>query len=129
MEDKVLLDIEDATAAWLTGVLHARGYLITGAIEKVEQLGEASFHAHTARLELMYSADATATLPASLFLKVCKEGSALFGDSEVHYYTTIATAMQAPPIPFGYHAAYDRQTQRYHLLLQDLTETHQVNWK
>src|SRR5689334_17416721 len=123
--DRVLLDSTDATAEWLTGVLRAKGCLLAGTVESVKQTGEASVHAHTARLEVAYSADATGTLPATLFLKICKEGSTLFGDSEVQYYTTIAAAMPDPPIPFCYHAVYDPHTSRYHLLLQDLTETHQ----
>ncbi len=87
-----------------------------------------SVHAHTARLQIFYSPDASGKLPASLFLKICKEGSALFGDSEVQFYTSIASSMPDPPMPCCFHSAYDAASSRYHLLLQDLTETHQVNW-
>ena len=128
-EERVLSDISEATAEWLTGILQAKGFLLHGTVKSVQRTDDTSVHAHTARLKIAYSVAATGALPAALFLKVCKEGSTLFADSEVQYYTTIAADMPDPPIPLCYHSAYDSQTNRYHLLLQDLTETHQVNWK
>jgi len=126
-DERELSDSSEATAEWLTGILQAGGFL-HGAVKSVRADGHTSVHAHTARLKIAYSADVTGKKPASLFLKICKEGSALFGDSEIRYYTAIAADMASPPIPRCYHSAYDPQTARYHLLLQDLTDTHQVNW-
>ena len=78
MNQRAQLDVSDATAEWLTAVLRANGHLPHGEVESIERTGEASVHAHTARLRITYSAAAEGTLPPSLFLKVCKEGSASF---------------------------------------------------
>lgn len=123
-----LLDVAEVSPTWLTDALRPNGHLRAGSVESIRRTSDASVHARTARLEIAYSADSDGALPASLFLKICKEGSALFGDSEVRFYTAIAAAMPDPPMPRCWHAAYDSQTGRYHLLLEDLTATHYANF-
>ena len=124
-----LQTIEEATPEWLTHVLQEQGYLDEGAVLNVQTKTEKSSNADTARLTLIYSKEAIGRMPANLFLKLCSVNAEQFGSSEISYYTTIAAQIQDPPIPHCYHSAYATTTGHYHLLLEDLTDTHTPNWK
>ncbi|MBD2054451.1 hypothetical protein H6F88_00085 [Oculatella sp. FACHB-28] len=120
--------VEEATSDWLTHVLQQQGYLDSGAVSDVSVDAEKSSNASTARLALTYSREATGVLPTNLFLKLCNVDTGHFGNSEICYYTAIATQIQDPPIPHCYHCAYTPDTGHYHLLLQDVSQTHASNW-
>jgi hypothetical protein len=62
--------------------------------------------------------------PDGLFLKLCSGG--VFGRSEIDYYTKDYAGLQGVPIPHCYDAHYEHSS--YHLLLEDLTNTHRNNW-
>jgi hypothetical protein len=47
-----------------------------------------------------------------------------FDDSEVAYYTRDYVDVPDAPLVPCYHAAYSETAQRYHLLLEDVSETH-----
>lgn len=63
--------------------------------------------------------------PRSLFLKLC--GGGTFGRSEVDYYTKDYAGKSGVPVPKCYDACYENKS--YHLLLEDLTDTHRNNWE
>jgi thiamine kinase-like enzyme len=50
----------------------------------------------------------------------------LAGKQEVTFYTSIAGSMPDPPAVPCYHAAYDSESGAYHLLLEDVSETHRT---
>lgn len=83
-------------------------------------------NASVARIHIRYASPSDGA-PASLFLK-CVPGGGPFGASEVDYYQRDYAAEPNAPLPRCYDAAYDRATGAYHLLLQDLTESHRNNW-
>ena len=65
--------------------------------------------------------------PTRFYLKAIEgRTDKLAGKREVAFYTSIATAMPNPPAVTCYHAAHDAETGTYHLLLEDVSETHGV---
>lgn len=82
-------------------------------------------NAAVARIHLQYFTRPNSA-PASLFLKCVPGGS--FGASEVDYYRRDYADVPDAPLLRCYDSAYDPATGAYHLLLQDLTETHRNNW-
>ena len=126
-----LAEIVDATADWLTAVLAAGGYLTSGAVSTVAFDSDKSANARNGRLLLSYTDDADGPdpLPTRLFLKlVDSDAVSTFGDSEVEYYTVITRDMHPSPAPHCYHAASSKSPDRYHLLLEDLSESHVPCW-
>lgn len=75
------------------------------------------------RIHLVYEGT-VGDSPESLFLKLCTGGA--FGRSEVDYYTKDYLGLCGVPIPTCYDACYEHSS--YHLLLEDLTNTHRNNW-
>ena len=62
-------------------------------------------------------------LPHSLFLKLTGPKSP-FNADEVDFYLDVAAIDRSQPIPKCYHAVADVDEKRWHLLLEDLTDTH-----
>ena len=81
------------------------------------------------RVRLMYSAP-TGDAPRSLIFKTCHPdnvGDALHaGRQEVAFYDRIAPLMVTNIVPRCFEAYRDAETSAWHLLLEDLTETHAV---
>ena len=131
---EVITDIEQATPAWLTGVLQQNGHLQQGRVLQVRRLGtEAGADSTTARLEVVYSGDTPLrSLPAHLLLKLAARPGFETGDREVAFYQVIAPAMQTmlprDELPFVRCYAAARaasgETGRSYVLLEDLFATH-----
>ena len=81
------------------------------------------------RVRLMYSVP-TGGAPRSLIFKTChpdRVGDALHaGRQEVAFYDQIAPLMATNIVPRCFEAYRDAETSAWHLLLEDLTETHAV---
>ena len=124
VREDVVTEEREITAGWLTEVLGRAGALLSGRVVSVAvALGGASWSRH-ARLRLSYSPDSSGERPEGLFLKICAGDAAVFGPSEVHYYTRDYVAHPDAPLPRCYDAAYRETPRAYHLLLEDLSETH-----
>jgi hypothetical protein len=120
----VVTEEAEITAAWLTEVLFRAGALEAGRVETVTfELAGASW-SRNARLRLGYSEASSGERPERLFLKICAGPSAVFGPSEVHYYTRDYLAHPGAPLPRCYDAAYRAEPRAYHVLLADLSATH-----
>ena len=122
MVNQVIKNPEDANAPWLTKVLTNAGALENGtvvevAVEKLE--GNWSSNAF---LTLKYSKNAHGECPINLFIKTASGFSA----SEVRYYTRDYLDVKSAPLVRCYEAAYDAEQQRYHLLLQDISASHEL---
>jgi hypothetical protein len=48
------------------------------------------------------------------------------GRQEVAFYTQVASVMSAPPVPRCFEALWDEDTKAWHLLLEDLTDSHVI---
>ena len=81
-----------------------------------------------ARLSLTYSDDAQGQRPTRLFLKMVNTDlgdGEYFLPSEVSYYTRDYVNLPQAPLVRCYDGAYDPAQHRYHLLLADLSDTHE----
>jgi hypothetical protein len=129
----VIRAIEQVTPSWLTQVLRQGGYLERGEVVAVRpgDRGRATASGPgfdpSHRLAVSYSDDAPPSAPRQLYLKTYDEAIyAQAGRLEVTFYTAIAPEMPYPPAAHCYHAAYDAETGAFHLLLQDVSETHRA---
>src|SRR5262249_34261515 len=121
--------LERFSAEFLTERLRARGTLPHGRVSAVHH-GERlpTIVSTVVPLRLEYSADAPADAPSRLFLKTALGGldASLksIGEREVTFYRQIAPLM--PDGPFA--RCYDSEflEGQFHLLLEDLTETHTI---
>jgi hypothetical protein len=116
----------EALRAWTERALRRAGVLQSGAVARLELTTAPS---HTSRIYYLrpgYTADAAGNPPPKLFLKVCAGAnvSGSFDDSEVRYYTHDYRDTPEAPLPRCYDAGFDRESQGYHLLLEDLSDTH-----
>ena len=128
MQGNSLTDIHHATPEWLTNVLADSGRLTKGQVLSVSPEKGTSPHSTNARLLISYSEVSAGECPESLFLKISRS-VAEFGTSELEYYSKIAAQMTDPPIPTCYHADFSREVGAYHLLMQDLSASHEARWK
>jgi hypothetical protein len=120
---------EAAQAPHLTGALRRAGAL--GGDARVAAVTVASARptilSRIIRLRLAYEG-AAAGAPASLILKTGHPERAdatwQAGRHEVAFYAEIAARMPVPLVPRCFEAAWDAGTNAWHLLLEDLTETH-----
>jgi hypothetical protein len=119
----------DITAPWLTSTLRAASQLTAG---KVASLSVVRWRSKALsdlyRLEASYTRDTL--LPTSFILKVGRAGevSSIARSrrwKEYEFYTRVVPVMTDPPVPRPFAAAYDPATRRSHLLLEDLSMTHQ----
>ena len=116
----------ELTSAWLTNVLTASGALTVGVVDGFELIDGRGNWSANARLRVRYSPDARGDRPERLFLKMVNTdlGDETFGDSEVTYYTRDYLDVAGVPLIRCHDAVYSAARQRYHLLLDDVSETH-----
>jgi thiamine kinase-like enzyme len=122
----VVSNIDQITLDWLDGVLFKSTALISGGIERFECQHQGNINSHNANIRLTYKADSTGKLPTKLFLKMCSNEGA-FGRSEVDYFTRDYIDVPDAPIPTCYDAQYWPKPRMYHILTDDLSETHYHN--
>ena len=82
------------------------------------------------RLRLVYEGAAKAA-PRSLILKIPLAGDRndrpfVQGASEVAYYAKVAPAVPAGLVPRCFDSDWQDETRQWHLLLEDLTDTHEI---
>lgn len=117
------------TTRWLTAILTQSGALRAGHVVAFEADTGGGNWSSNARLALTYSADARGERPSSLFLKLVDTDTGdgeFFLPSEVTYYTRDYINLPDAPLVRCYDAAYDAAINRYHLLLDDLSDTHEA---
>lgn len=121
---------EQVTPEWLTSVLRKNGFLNRGKVINIEnKLTKRLVLSVVSRLEVSYSGDSSAFAPSKLFLKMPRPDlppafSSEHNGKEVEFYRTIAREMNDPPFIRCYDASYSSESGKFHLLLDDLSETH-----
>jgi len=121
--------LETFSAAFLTERLRASGALPRGHVIVVHA-GErrTTIVSMIAPLRVEYSSDAPAEAPTRLFLKTTRGGLnpdlQSVGEREVIFYRHAAPLMPGGPLPRCYDAQFTEG--RFHLLLEDLSETHSI---
>ncbi len=115
---------------YLTAALRKAGALDAGAVREVKVLDERdTLVSHITRLGLRYvgeSAGSPQTLilktPHANFAKTLAHG----GRHEVAFYTKLAPNMPSGLVPRCFDGRFDEEGQSWHLLLEDLTDSHEV---
>ena len=116
----VMTDMSQVNLDWL------RSALGTDEVSGYEVDAFQSTNSRSARILVRYTGPASTEGPVKLFLKMCN-GAGFDGLSEVHYYTRDYVGLADAPIPTCYDAAFDPQTGAYHILMEDLSDTHRHN--
>ncbi len=116
-----------ARAEPLTDALQRMGALKDGCVrDVVVEKSPAQFVSNIVRLRLTY--DGAASGPASLILKTgLPDGPSSGGKREVAFYTHVTPAMSGRFVPRCFEAFSDADTNAWHLLLEDLAETHFIS--
>jgi HEAT repeat protein/thiamine kinase-like enzyme len=125
----IITSPQQITPTWLTAVLNRGGWSAYVTVNHLEVEANQSVNAQMVRLRPTYSADSPPDAPAALLLKICANSDNIFGPSEVDYYTRDYLGLPNAPIPRCYHARYSAEPRRYHLLVEDLSATHQPAWQ
>lgn len=130
-ESVIISDVSQVTTAWLNKVLKRSRALINGNLTSITVKKGVGNWSESARIEIKYSSDAEGECPQSLFLKmvVTDLEDEFFGNSEVTYYTRDYIDVKDAPIIRCYDAQFSQSQQIYHLLLDDISETHTEAFK
>lgn len=127
MSGEVITSIDQVSAAWLTSVLAQSGAITQGAVKSFEFATGQGNWSRSGTLKVSYMDDARGPRPQRLFLKMVNTDAGdgeFFGDSEVTYYTRDYVSLKNAPLLRCYSAAYSQELNRYHILLDDVSETH-----
>ncbi len=127
MIDEIITSIDQITPDWLTSALARSGALTRGAVSAIEIGTDNGNWSSNARLSVRYTPNSSGRLPRRLFLKMVDTDlgdGEFFGDSEVTYYTRDYVNLKNTPLLRCYDAGYSPELNRYHILLDDVTETH-----
>jgi aminoglycoside phosphotransferase (APT) family kinase protein len=121
--------IEQVTPAWLTSILHRQGLTDGSAVRSVsvdrvhiDQLDSLGYF-----LDVRYAPIGAPSLPVRLFLKMPRPAVArsTAPGREVRIYQALMPFQHCLPVVPCYDAADDPSTGRWHLLLADLSATHE----
>jgi hypothetical protein len=113
---------------YLTEALRRSGALGDGRVrDVVVESSRATILSRIIRLRLSYDGEAAAA-PQTLILKTSlpERANLNAGRDEVAFYTGIATEMALPPVPRCFEAVCGEVENSWHLLLEDLTDSHFV---
>jgi hypothetical protein len=123
-----------AQAEYLTDALRRGGALTDGRVsEVVVESSKPTILSRIIRLRLSYDGAAEGA-PRSVILKTGLperlNADWTGGRHEVAFYRDVAPAMSARVVPRCFDGAWDAQTNAWHLLLEDLTDSHYTigNW-
>jgi hypothetical protein len=117
-----------ASAEHLTAALRKCGALGEGSVREVAvESSRDTLLSHIIRLRLSYDGAASGA-PRSVILKVAHAAWAdklwMAGRHEAAFYTDVAPLMPAGLVPGCFEASWNENTKAWHLLLEDLTDSH-----
>ena len=121
---KLITDVNQVTPTWLTEVLRENGYLPQGQVVDVQPKPGPKAVSLIIPLQVRYSEDAPNSAPSRLILKISKPFWKSESPKEIEFYQSIANSVTDLPIIRCYQAVYSPDLGQFHLLLEDLSETH-----
>ena len=122
---EVISDASQITSDWLSDVLGEHGCLCGGRVLSMDVSVGPTTTSTVARLRVSYSEEVPDAAPAGLLLKMSRPGfHPHFGQNEVDFYRRVVPAMVHAPVVRCFDAAYSPETQRSHLLLEDVSGSH-----
>jgi thiamine kinase-like enzyme len=117
------------TTEWLTDVLRRSGDLSVGRVESFQVEAQNTLLSSVGRIRPVYSSMRGAE-PRSLFFKTLRDdvgGALLRGNRrEAEFYTSVAPRTPSDLLPRCYDATFLDDGPVFHLLFEDLSETHAV---
>lgn len=124
--DGLITTVEQVTEAWLTHVLKTGGALVQGRVTNIAMRIDSRELSTIVWLDVNYSEGAIGAKPTKLFLKLVTLDmeDEFFSSSEVHYYQRDYVGVPDAPIPRTYNAVYSEAHGRYHILMDDYSDTH-----
>jgi len=127
MLENVITSIDQVSTKWITSALVRSGALTHGTVSSFEiDAGKGNWSTN-ASLIIRYTEDAEGLLPQRLFLKMVDTNlgnNQDFDESEVSYYTQDYVDTSGAPLLQCYDAGYSKELKRYHILLDDVAQTH-----
>jgi len=132
MTESAFSTVADVTPVRLTGILRRQGVLRNDSVTAVDvESSRTTLLSHVAVLRLSYGSSTPVDAPVRLFLKMTKDGldpdlARFIGRGEVGFCRNVAPEMNDAPVPRCYDAVCDEAIGRYHVLLEDLAETHRI---
>jgi len=123
----VITNRQQISTEWLTAVLGNSEALTSGEVTSVDFIIMESNWASIVRISVTYSNEAQGMLPQKLLLKMTDTDTgdeAYFDDSEVSYYLRDYIDVPDAPLVRCYNGVYSGEKHCYHLLLDDLSDTH-----
>jgi Ecdysteroid kinase-like family len=113
-----------ARAEHLTEALRRSGVIGDARVrEVVVESTRPTILSRIIRLRLIYDG-AAPDAPASIIIKTALPERPARGRAEVAFYNEVAAAMSACLVPRCFEAHWDAETDAWHLLLEDLSDTH-----
>ena len=128
MESEVVTAAEEITAGRLTVILQRAGLLESGRVQGVTVEGNPAFNSALCHLLVTYDSAAPGDAPRALVLKrnLPEAWAREAGKSEVDFYAEVSGLRdELPMIVPCYEAAYDPRTGDSHLLLLDVSTSHE----
>jgi len=128
-EKGVITNIEQLTPELLTNIFNKKGYLSNGKVTKIiKKKSQETLTSFVYFLELNFSSDAQ-TEPASpeIVVKIPKpvDITKFIGKHEAKFYNIVAESINDMPIPTCYDAAFSEETGLSHIILKNLSKTHE----
>jgi hypothetical protein len=112
----------EVTTEWLTEALLRTQALTAGRVDAVETVESRSKWSQIVRITVRHSTESSGSRPQRLLLKLVQTD--VFGRSEADYFARDYVDLADAPIPRCYDAQYAERPRRYHILMDDLSETH-----
>src|SRR5262245_15406673 len=112
----------------LTDALRRCGVLRDGRVREVTvESSRATILSRIMRLRLAYDADA-GEAPRAVFFKtgLPERSEGWSGPKEVAFYSQVAAAMPPGLVPRCFEAHWEEETKSWHLILEDLTDSHAI---
>ena len=125
---EIITAAEHITPNWLTTILRREGVLEAGQVESVTIGTNPAFNSAISHLHVAYGPGSSPGAPRALVLKrnLSEEWARRGGKSEVEFYTEVRSWRdELPMIVPCYDAAYDSATGDSHLLLLELSASHE----
>lgn len=122
----VIASPDQLAPARLTDILRGAGVLPNGRVVSIHVTGNPAFNSSVSHLRVEYTPDASEDAPGALVLKcnLQEPWARVGGKDEVGFYLEART-VRLPMILSCYDAVYDRETEDSHLLLLDISDTHE----
>ncbi|MCG3227092.1 MAG: hypothetical protein H7645_09240 [Candidatus Heimdallarchaeota archaeon] len=135
-EREVITDIEQLTPEWLTDIFKDNGFLNKGKVTTITRNSLDAFSSRVNALELTFSEDnLMESVSSRVIIKTASpkaKHSQFFNKKEVEFYNLVAGQLSGILIPICYDAKFSEETGQSHIILEDLSTTHNeykmTNW-